>query len=152
MIINLDGTDLYEKTLLNAARAHKKAQSLHTKKAFDNEIVHFKNYVLALNPRLDRAYLSQKDLTLVIGNDKHVNSVVTLFNDGLFSNPKQLDKFVKKRFDYIEPLVTLEKPVNFNTLGVCVNFKSCNGKHDNTFVACAEFVSEVRIRSFCVIK
>lgn len=153
MNIDLSRHDLFEAPLFKAAKEHKKKQEMKTKKQLDREATFFKKYAITLSPKIEKALIECKEVTFVIGsNGEGANKIVTLFNTGTFTSVEQLNKICLKKMQKVSPFVVDKKDkVNIILSGATVNLYRDKDKFDNMVVACGEFISDVRIRNFCIL-
>lgn len=153
MNVNLETEALYEQELLKAAKQHGQVMNMESKREFDRAATYFKRHSRNLSPKIDDAYDRQKDITFVIGADTYINKVVSSFKDETFSNMNDLKKIVNKRFEEVEKLISSkDKKIKIRILGTTVNICKEDNFTKNEYVVCGEFISNVRVYNFCLIK
>lgn len=152
-LVNLARVDLLETQVIEASRIYRKESSMKAKRDLDRSAFFFKDYVRALSPKIDNALDAGVDVAFIAGGESNVNHIVVIFNGDTFTSMEKLDKIVVTKLKKLTPhlVVDASEKINFNLLGTTSNLQMSSNVTQNKFVACAEFVSAVKIRNFCVI-
>lgn len=151
MNVDLSFHNFYEEDLYKVAKNFSARPNEISKKIFEREINGFVSKTTGVVKKLDKAHSKGNSVTYVMGGS-HRNHAISFFDAELFTNVKKLNEAIEKKLQKeLAPVADNGEVLKFNIVGKTVNLKKENGDFKNEVVAVVEFISCLKVNSYCII-